>query len=158
MSFSRGRANQQSSGHAAAGRLDEVGAGDGAECHLEGHLAVEPPEDQVLDSGRLRCPPKPIQPVHLGQNRNTCMPPVFQNRDTRTHPEQLLQGRWVRAGIDGGTTRSSNPLLRQSARGSRAADRPKPQLRPFILSGKDKGQKNHQRTALLVCSPRPETG
>ena len=53
MSFSGGRANQQSSGHAAAGGLDEVGAGDGAECHLEGYIAVEPPEDQVLDSGGL---------------------------------------------------------------------------------------------------------
>ncbi len=53
MSFSRGRANQQSSGHMAARRLDEVGAGDGAECHLEGHLKVEPPEDQVLESGGL---------------------------------------------------------------------------------------------------------
>ena len=52
-SFCRGRANQQSSGHAAAGCLDEVGESDGAECHLEGHLAVEPPEDQVLDSGGL---------------------------------------------------------------------------------------------------------
>ncbi len=51
MSFSRGRANQQSSGHTAARRLDEVGVGDGAECHLEGHL--EPPEDQVLESGGL---------------------------------------------------------------------------------------------------------
>ncbi len=52
-SFSRGRANQQSSGHAAARHLDEVGASDGAECHMEGHLEVEPPEDQVLDSGGL---------------------------------------------------------------------------------------------------------
>ncbi len=51
-SFSRGRANQQSSGHAAARHLDEVGAGDGA-CHLEGHLEVEPSEDQVFDSGSL---------------------------------------------------------------------------------------------------------
>ncbi len=51
--FSQGRANQQSSGHAAARHLDEVGAGDGAECHLKGHLKVEPPEDQVLDSGGL---------------------------------------------------------------------------------------------------------
>ncbi len=38
---------------ASARRLHEVGAGDGAECHLEGHLEVEPPEDQVLDSGSL---------------------------------------------------------------------------------------------------------
>ncbi len=79
-------------GHAAARRLDEVGAGDGAECHMEGHMEVEPPEDQVLDSGGLWCPPKSIQPVHMGQNRNTCMPPLFQSRDIRTHPEQLLQG------------------------------------------------------------------
>ncbi len=38
------------------------------------------------------CPPKSIQPVHMGQNRNTCMPPLFQSRDIRTHHEQLLQG------------------------------------------------------------------
>ncbi len=52
-SFSRGRANQQSSGHVAARRLDDLEAGDGAECHMEGHLEEEPPEDQVLDSGGL---------------------------------------------------------------------------------------------------------
>ncbi len=91
-SFSRGRANQQSSGHVAARRLDDLGAGDGAECHMEGHLEDKPPEDQVLDSGGLLCPPKSIQPVHMGQNRNTCMPPLFQSRDIRTHLEQLLQG------------------------------------------------------------------
>ncbi len=32
-----------------------------------------------------------IQPVHKGENRNTCMPPLFQNRDIRTYPQQL---RW----------------------------------------------------------------
>ncbi len=32
------------------------------------------------------------QAVHMGQNRNTCMPPLFQNRNIRTHLEQLLQG------------------------------------------------------------------
>lgn len=49
----------------------------------------------------------------------------FQSRKSRP---------WVRAGINGGMTRSSNPLLKQSASGSRAADPPKPQLRPFTLS------------------------
>ncbi len=40
-------------------------------------------------------PPKSIQPVQMGQNRNTCMPPLFQSRDIRTHPEQLLgEGRY----------------------------------------------------------------
>lgn len=43
--FTQGRANQQSSGHRAARHLDEVGASNQAVCHLEGHLAVEPPED-----------------------------------------------------------------------------------------------------------------
>ncbi len=36
--------------------------------------------------------PMSIQAVHMGQNRNTCMPPLFQNRNIRTHLEQLLQG------------------------------------------------------------------
>lgn len=31
-------------------------------------------------------------------------------------------------------------------------------LWPSDLSKKDKGQRSHQRTTLLVCSPRPETG
>ena len=31
------------------GGLDEVGEGEGAECHLEGHLEVECPEDEGLE-------------------------------------------------------------------------------------------------------------
>ncbi len=57
--FSQGRANQQSSGHAAARHLDEVGAGDGAECHLKGHLKVEPQRIKFLIQGVydvLPCP------------------------------------------------------------------------------------------------------
>lgn len=64
--FSGGRASKQNSGHETTGCLDEVGTGDGAERYLAGHLEVEPPEDQVLDSGGPRCPPQCIQPVHLG--------------------------------------------------------------------------------------------
>lgn len=44
-SFIGGGVNQQSCGHEAARSLDEVGAGIGAVHHLEGHQAVEPPED-----------------------------------------------------------------------------------------------------------------
>ena len=33
---------------AATGRRDEVGASVGVECHLEEHLEVESPQDQVL--------------------------------------------------------------------------------------------------------------
>ncbi len=40
----------------------------------------------------------------------------------------------MRAGIDGGTTRSSNLSLRQSTRGSRTAGTPKLQPRPFTES------------------------
>jgi len=31
-----------------------------------------------------QCPPQPIRPVHVGQSRNTCMPPVFQDTDPCT--------------------------------------------------------------------------
>ena len=41
------------------GGLDGVGVGTGAECHLEGHLQVESPEDEGLEPGGLRCPHKP---------------------------------------------------------------------------------------------------
>ena len=64
----------------------------------------------------------------------------------------------LRIGTDGGTTRSSNPLLKKSARGSRGANTPKPEPRPTTLSRKGKGQRSYQRTALPVCSPQPETG
>ena len=43
---------------AAKGHLDEVGAGVGADCQLVGHLEVESPQDQDLEPGGLRCPPK----------------------------------------------------------------------------------------------------
>ncbi len=80
--------------------------------------------------------------------------PLFQSRDIRTHPAAAPR-RWVRAGIDGGTTSSSNPSLRQSARGSRTADTPKLQPRPPTSPGKDKSQRKHKKTALEVCSPQP---
>jgi len=41
-----------------------VGTGNGEKCHLAGHLKVELREGQVFDSGSLRRPPQPIQPVH----------------------------------------------------------------------------------------------
>lgn len=44
--LSGGRMCDQCRGDAAAGCLDEVGAGDGAKHHLEGHLEVEPSEDR----------------------------------------------------------------------------------------------------------------
>ena len=44
---------------AATGLPDEVGAGLGAECHLEGHLEVESPDNEGLELGGLRCPSKP---------------------------------------------------------------------------------------------------
>ena len=61
-------------------------------CHLEGHLEVESPEDQVPDTGCLQHSSKPIQPVHMGQSGNTGMPSVLQGRDTGIHPKQLLSG------------------------------------------------------------------
>ena len=41
------------------GGLDEVGAGEGVQCLLEGHLEVESPEDEGLEQGGLQCPSKP---------------------------------------------------------------------------------------------------
>ncbi len=125
------KTNQQRSGHAAARRLDEVGAGDGAECHLEGHLEVVPPEDQVLDSGVYDVLPSPSNLCKWGKIETPACP-LCSKVGTLEH---ILSSCWVRAGIDGGTTRSSNPSLRQSARGSRTADTPKLQPRPFPSSG-----------------------
>ena len=43
---------------AETGGIDEVGASEGEECHLEGNLEVKSPQDQDLEPGRFRCPPK----------------------------------------------------------------------------------------------------
>ena len=42
-SVSRGERTRRAVAIAAKGSLDEVGAGEGAECELEGHLEVESP-------------------------------------------------------------------------------------------------------------------
>ena len=44
---------------AETGRHDQVGEGEGAVVHLEGHLEVECRWDQDLEPGGLQCPPEP---------------------------------------------------------------------------------------------------
>lgn len=59
-------AQTQRRGHKAARSVDEVGAGDGA---LQ-HLAVEPPEDQVVQ-GVYEALPVPSHLCTWAQNRTT---------------------------------------------------------------------------------------
>ncbi len=73
-SFSRGRANQQKPWPCGSKVPGWVGAGDGAKCHLDGHLEVEPPEDQVLDSGVYDVLPSPSNLCTCGKLETPACP------------------------------------------------------------------------------------
>ena len=60
--------------------------------NLAGHLEMQPPEDQVLDSAGQRYPPQPIQPVHTGTKLKNPQDHCVPRKGLSNTPEQLLQG------------------------------------------------------------------